>query len=394
MSNIVLLARSRQSLMVGDPGQPARPRHRRLSHHDPPARWRQGFRDRGRPHLAGDTGGQGDAAHAVRQAGDTIVIEDRVEEAGGEIAAAELPAAKAAFAQAGNRLITLLAPTDEGIGTLAYYEAKRRSGAGRPIEANVARVIAARPRRSAAIAGVPAIVPPRPTGRERSRITAAPSRSSRASRCTWNARAFIVPRVRMRSSLPTSRPARKVDPEADDALSALADYQARHGELDAAVALVDFRLERAGSKDRPQWLMLKAGLQEEGGQRDAALATLDGAIAAKPGNAELLNARCRRRDQQCRARRRPARLHQGDRARRRADGLAHSRAMIDDRLGRFDEALADLDAALDAAPNLAASRYMKGRGAATGKTVQGDAELVRARMVAPQDRQGLRPLGY
>ena len=55
------------------------------------------------------------------------------------------------------------------------------------------------------------------------------------------------------------------------------------------------------------------------------------------------------------------------------------------RMGRFDDALADIGAALDANPDLAASLYMRGVVLhRVGKKAEGDASLAKARMIAPQ----------
>ncbi len=321
----------------------------------------------------------------VAQQGDTIVTEDRVEETGGEIAAADVPAVRAALSQAGNRLLTVVAPAD-GVGTFAYYEAARRRGATKPVEAMFARVIQARPKETGGY-----------TWRARFRSGSGDRAGAIAD---YTSAIAVEPSADLyltRAGLyeATGAPAkqladieaaRKLDPESDPALLALANYQAAHGKSDAALALIDARLDRTGSKDRTGWLLAKAELQAEGGQRDAALATLDGASAEKPGNAELLNARCWRRGTGNVA------LDGGLRDCTKAIELDEeptaaldSRAMIYFRMGRFDDALADLGAALDAQPDLAASRYLKGvilrR---NGKAAEGDAELTRARSIAPQ----------
>lgn len=322
----------------------------------------------------------------VSQTGDTIVIEDRIEETGGEIAPADLPAAKAAFAQAGNRLATVLAPKDGMVGTLAYYEAKRRSDAGKPVEAMFARVIAARPKETGGY-----------TWRARYRSGSADRAGAIAdytsaiaiepSADLYLARAALYEMAGADAKqLADIEAARKLDSESDAALSALAQYHAKHGKLAEGVALVDARLERAGSKDRTEWLMLKADLQDEGGEREAALATLDGAMAARPGNAGLLNARCWTRGTNNVAL--DGALRDCTKAIELADVPAaalDSRAMVYYRMGRFDDALADLDAALEDAPDLGASRYMRGVVLRRlGKTAAGDAELAQARMIAPQ----------
>lgn len=61
-----------------------------------------------------------------------------------------------------------------------------------------------------------------------------------------------------------------------------------------------------------------------------------------------------------------------------------SRAMVYYRMGRFDDALANLSAALDADSDLAGSLYMRGIVLhRLGQKANGDAALVQARLIDP-----------
>lgn len=322
---------------------------------------------------------------SLSMTGDTVVLEDRLDQIGGEIAPADIPATRAALAQARNRLATVLAPAD-GPGSRAYYEAARTSGALKPIDAMFARVVADDPKdvnpykwraryRSATGDRAGALAD------YASAIGIEPAADLYLARGALYADAGQDAR-----QLADIEAARKLDPEGDEALTALADYRANHGEGAAAVAMIDERLARAGSRERLDWLGRKAGIQADAGQRDAALATLDTGLAERPTNPALLNQRCWLRGTGNTA------LDGGLKDCTKAIELADnpgaaldSRAMIYFRMGRFDDALADIGAALDANPDLAASLYMRGVVLhRVGKKAEGDASLAKARMIAPQ----------
>ncbi len=190
--------------------------------------------------------------------------------------------------------------------------------------------------------------------------------------------------------------ARALDPGSDAAIGQLATYQATHGEAAAGVALVDERLARAGTKDRVDWLTTKASVQSEAGDAAAALKTLDEAQALRPGNSTVLNQRCWTRGT---ANLDPAAgLKDCTRAIELADNSADaldSRAMVQFRLARYDDVLADLNAALDQEPEQAASLFM--RGVVRARMGQdGAADLAAARLITPTvdkefARYGIKP---
>lgn len=320
----------------------------------------------------------------VTMVGDTVVMEDRVQQVGGEIAAADIPAARAALAQARNRLLTVAAPPTN-LGGIGYWDAARRAGLHKPVETMFVRVIAADPKDAGVV-----------EWRARFRAGAADRAGAVADYTAAIAIEPSVGRYLARGSLYRAlgqdarqladiEAARKLDPESDDALGALASYQSRHGQGAQAVALLDARIDRAGAKDRADWLMAKAFVQSDTGQKEAALATLDGAIGERPGNPDLLNGRCWVRGTSNVAL--DGALKDCTKAIELADSpnaALDSRAMVYYRLGRYDDALADLSAALDGAPDLAASLYMKGVVLhRTGRKADGDAALIRARLIDP-----------
>ncbi|WP_267419092.1 MULTISPECIES: DUF3857 domain-containing protein [unclassified Sphingomonas] len=177
--------------------------------------------------------------------------------------------------------------------------------------------------------------------------------------------------------------AQKLDPSSEDTVDQLARLEMDHGDKDAALALVQERID-AGGKGKPTMLELKAELLARGGDKDAALATIDQAIAASPGNANLLNGRCWIKgtlnialDTALKDCTRSIELSESTTA------ALDSRAMVYFRMNRMDDALADLAAVLDVAPEQAASLFM--RGVILGKQGKAEAksDLIAARTIEP-----------
>ena len=320
---------------------------------------------------------------SVRQAGDTIVVEDRVDEIGGEIAAADIPATRAAVTQARNRALTVVAP--QNAGGAAAYSAARGAGRYKPVEAIFARVIASDPKNADVI-----------EWRGRMRRGATDWTGAVADFTSAIGVEPTVARYLSRAALygTTGQDARqladllaavKLDPASDDAVVALADYKANHGQATEAVSLIEQRLALAGSKDRSAWLARKASVQADAGDAEAALATIGTALRERPGNPMLLNQSCWIRGTRNVAP--ETGLKECTKAIELADNSTaalDSRAMIYFRMGRFDDSLADLGAALESSPDMAASRFMRGIVLQRmGKVAEGSAEIARARLTWP-----------
>jgi len=141
----------------------------------------------------------------------------------------------------------------------------------------------------------------------------------------------------------------------------------------------------AGGKEKQSYASQRANLLSEAGRADEAIALLDTALTEKPGDPSLLNSRCWIKGTSNRA------LDTALKDCTKSIELSEypqnaqdSRAMVYFRLNRFDDALADLNAALDASPDLAASLYMRGViGKRTGAKGAED-DLSAARMIAPR----------
>lgn len=178
--------------------------------------------------------------------------------------------------------------------------------------------------------------------------------------------------------------AQKIDPGSTNATSQLAELYSENGDSAKAVALLDAKIDEGG-KDKPDYMASKAEVLGLAGQKEAALAAIDAAVAASPGNPALLNSRCWLKGTMNLAL--DTALKDCTKAIALADSsekVLDSRAMVYFRMNQFDDALGDLNAALEQSPDLAASLYMRG----VIRKRQGDAggaatDLGAARMMMP-----------
>jgi tetratricopeptide (TPR) repeat protein len=162
------------------------------------------------------------------------------------------------------------------------------------------------------------------------------------------------------AALSDAEAARALDPSSEQAISAIASYKAEQGDLASGIALMDQRIALGGNL-RSTFRTAKASLVGEYGDPAEAIKQFDALIAEKPGSPDLMNARCWTKGtrnlmietalKDCTA---SIELSTDTTA------ALDSRAMVWFRLGRYDEALADLDAVMAAAPNQSASRFMRG----------------------------------
>lgn len=190
--------------------------------------------------------------------------------------------------------------------------------------------------------------------------------------------------------------ARELDPGSSSAIQAVIRIRGHSGRRDEALAIADEQIG-AGGKDRPTYQWLKAEVLAGASQTDLALETLDEAISASPGNAMLLNGRCWLKGTLKTAL--ETALKDCTKAIELSDDPAaalDSRAMVYFRMDRLDEALGDLNAALETQPELAGSLYLRGVIRRKRGETGADADLAAARVVSPRidkeyDRWGIAP---
>ena len=175
------------------------------------------------------------------------------------------------------------------------------------------------------------------------------------------------------------------DPSSKPALTGLGLLEIDAGRKDEALAPVEEHLASADD-DRPDWLEIKAELVARTKDGVGALAAIDEAIAAKSADPEFLNARCWIKGTL--AVQLESAIPDCTRAIELTDDNADafdSRALIYFRLNRLDEALADIDAALDRRPAASASLFLRAAiERKMGKTHNADADVANARLLSPR----------
>ena len=154
--------------------------------------------------------------------------------------------------------------------------------------------------------------------------------------------------------------ARQLDPSSAQAIATLAHVKAERGDLAGGLALLDERIALGGDT-RQSYRQEKASLIGEYGDAAEAVKLYDALVAEKPGSPSLLNGRCWVKG---------TRSVMLDTALKdctesielssTAGTALDSRAMVWFRMGRYEEALRDLDAVLAALPGKSASRYLRG----------------------------------
>jgi tetratricopeptide (TPR) repeat protein len=153
--------------------------------------------------------------------------------------------------------------------------------------------------------------------------------------------------------------ARQLDPSSADAIALLARLKAERGDLAAGLALLDERIALGGDT-KAGYREEKAALLGEYGDAGEAVKLFDALIADKPGSPSLLNGRCWVKGTH--SLELPTALKDCTEAIELASSTAEaldSRAMVWFRMGRYAEALRDLDAVLATSPAKAGSRYLR-----------------------------------
>jgi tetratricopeptide (TPR) repeat protein/transglutaminase-like putative cysteine protease len=322
-------------------------------------------------------------ARKVALADGSLSLQDRTTTGLQEVPAAQIPAARAEVARVKANPLRLVAPADHPPRWAAIMAAKS-NGRLKPILDAYAKAIAAKPDdadnytnrawfyetiydRQAAITD----------------LTKAVELAATADTLIRRASAYYALRQDDKA-LADVQAALELEPDSDGATGLLATFKRDRGQMDEARGLIDARIDQGGEK-KLGWQMQLADLLAGGGQVTEAVAILDEAIAAAPGNASLLNSRCWIRathnvaiDQALKD------CTSGVELSRSSAAVLDSRAMVYFRMGRLDAAITDLDAALLASPEQAASLFMRGVIGKRMKSKDADAYLAAARMIEPR----------
>ena len=199
------------------------------------------------------------------------------------------------------------------------------------------------------------------------------------------------------AALADAREAQQLDPSNGGATHMLSSLLARQGKVDEARALLDEKIALGGDDSR-YWEMDKVetlGIYADPGE---ALKLLGGMMDRRPQSPGLLNLACwikglRGVEVESALRECTSAIELSP----SPTGPLDSRAVVFFRLGRYDDALRDLDAVLLEAPGQAASRYMRWIVLARlGRKPEGEKDLAIARRIDPDigalyERVGIKP---
>jgi len=316
-------------------------------------------------------------------AGDWLSVEDRVIGTGAEVPAADIAATRAQVADARAHLLRAIAPADYPQRWVGIETGKRQHKFD-AILAAYGQYIAEKPteaERFVRRAAFHASIYDRAAAIQDfdKAIAIEPSVDLYRRRA-----ALFVDLGQNDKALADLEAARSLDPGSGDVLRQLAALQEKRGRNDEALELIADRIA-SGGKEKNSYVGLQADILAESGKVEEAVKVLDDAIAASPGNPELLNQRCWLKGTHNFAL--DTALKDCTKAIELADGpeaALDSRAMVYFRMNRFDDALADLNAALESAPELPASMYLRGIIRARNKDPQAATDLSAARMMNPQ----------
>jgi len=332
----------------------------------------------------------------VTQAGAELVLDERIERTGAEIAAADVAAVRARVGQAKQRLLTGIAPADVP-ARWQIAAAGRSDGRFKPLIAGYTAAIAADPEerdgylnRARFLIGIHDPRAALPDLDQALKLQNDPD--------TRSLRAGVLRQLRQDDKAAEDwRAALALDGDRSDVLVALGAFEIDHGGRDAALARVQERID-AGGRRRADMLAVKADLLARAGDRDGAIAAMDEAVKDRPGDPNLLNSRCWIKAELKVAL--DTALKDCTKAIELGENPAaalDSRALAYWRLDRADDALADLEAALEIEPGQASSLYLRGlirarRGeAAAAKADIDAARLIDARIEDENRRFGIGP---
>ncbi len=317
-------------------------------------------------------------------AGGVLTIEERSTSSGAELPAAELPATRAKLAASQGRTLRLATGTDYAPPYEQISAAMRAHKLDR-LAALHTTIIAVKPDDAGRYINR-AVFYETSFQRELALADLDKAVSLDGSAATLLRRAGLLEDMGRKDKAAADLQAvLALDPSSRVALTRLGLLQIDAGHKDEALAPIDQHLDTA-DEDKPDWEAAKAELLARAGDADGAVAALDKAIAVKSASAPFLNARCWIKGtlvvqldsalQDCT---RAIELTENN------TSALDSRAMVYFRLNRLNEALADLDAALDRNPMMPASLYLRAViERKLGKAESADKDAAFARLISPR----------
>ena len=326
--------------------------------------------------------------HLVSKAtlgGGKLTVELEQTASGAEIAAADLPAARARLAELQNRRLSVRTAPGDPPPWRAVAIAKR-GHLYDPVIARFATYIAARPDDASRYAERARFLT-RIFERRQALADLDKAISLQASADYYAERAGL--RVALgdkAAAIDDLQAARDLEPGNLGVLTRLTTLMAETGHKDDALAILDQKIGEGG-ENLPWILSAKASVLARGSTVAEAIQALDKALAEKPNDPALLNSRCwiagtmnYRLDAALADCNRSIEVSSQSTA-----AVLDSRAMIYFRQNKLAEALADLNAALLQRPAATGSLFLRGIvEKRLGKTAESAQDLADARLLSPQ----------
>jgi tetratricopeptide (TPR) repeat protein len=324
--------------------------------------------------------------HYVRKAtlvGDLLTIEERSTNRGEELPAAELPAARVKLASAQGRVVRLATSPNYPAPFVQTSEALRASRLAKT-EALYAAFISAKPEDPARYRSR-ALYHATTFQRDLALSDLDKVISLDGSAAAYLARGALLEEMGNKTKAAADyQTALGIDPSSKIALTRLGLLQVAAGQIQAALAPIDEHIASADD-DKSDWLMIKAELLQKADDASGALAAMDGAIMVKSANAPLLNLRCwikgtlnTQLESALPDCTRAIELSENNTA------AFDSRALVYYRLNRFEEALVDVNAALDRNPASSGSLFLRAAiERRLGRVRSADADAANARLITP-----------
>jgi tetratricopeptide (TPR) repeat protein len=317
------------------------------------------FRIDGVPNLSDRIAGY-EISRTVSMENGVVTVDERVDSTGAEIPAAQVGAEKDRLATARARSPRLIAPA----GTLRRWEiaGKDADGANQIASAETifANAIAAAPGEMAGYRGRAFFRRAVNDGKGAladldKAIELEPDLQLYLARA-----ALYEEQGNLAAALKDADSARQLDPASVPATVKVAGLRAERGDVRGAVDLLDQRIG-LGGETRQTYNEAKADLLGRFGDPAEALKLVETLMADRPGTPSLLNLRCwikgtRQVEVETAAKDCTSALELSS----NPYAILDSRALVSYRLGRYEDAIRDLDAVLNAVPSMAESRFMRG----------------------------------
>lgn len=317
------------------------------------------FRIDGQPTMTDRIAGY-DISRAVALENGHVTVDERVDSTGAEIPANQVAAEKDRLATARVRSPRLIAPAR----TLRRWDIAGKDPAGATqiasAETIFARVIANDPEEMSGYRGRAYFRRAINNGKGAladldKAISLEPDVQLYLLRATLQEELGNIP-----AALADAESARQLDPSSAVATVKVASLRAERGDMTGAVDLLDQRIS-LGGETRQAYNEAKADILGRFGDATEALKLVETLMADKPGTPTLLNLRCwikgtRQIDVESAAKDCTSALELSS----NPYAILDSRALVSYRLGRYEDAIRDLDAVLNAVPSMAESRFMRG----------------------------------